>query len=135
MLFVDKPSSRSKEWMKEPCRAVGSAMTSIMGELGEIVRKMERCKAQHLINASKLQSIKVELIGLTAMVASSSVPDCCKLQEEEEAAAASDDQKNGSAEGIAMAASFLFLLLQIAEKMEVLAKEVEELGELAGFRT
>ncbi|XP_052185627.1 aluminum-activated malate transporter 14-like [Diospyros lotus] len=129
-----QPSSRSREWMKEPCGAVGSAMASIMGELGESVRKMERCKAQHLINASKLQSIKVELIALTAMVASSSVPDCCKLQEEE-AAAASDDQKNGSAEGIAMAASFLFLLLQIAEKMEVLAKDVEELGELAGFRT
>ncbi|XP_052185618.1 aluminum-activated malate transporter 13-like isoform X9 [Diospyros lotus] len=135
-----QPSSRSRERMKEPCRAAGSALRSIMGELGESVRKMARCKAQHLIDASKLQSIKVELIGLTAMVASSfsSAPNCCKLQEEEEeaAAAASDDQKNCStAEGIAMAASFLFLLLQIAEKMEVLAKEVEELGELAGFRT
>lgn len=30
-------------------------------------------------------------------------------------------------------ASFMFLLTEIVEKMEELAKEVEELGELAGF--
>ncbi|CAL5391535.1 unnamed protein product [Camellia sinensis] len=62
--------------------------------------------------ASKLQSMRAEL----SLLASPS-----KLGASE----------NG--EGLAMA-SFVFLLMEIVEKVEVLAKEVEELGELADFQ-
>ena len=72
--------------------------------------KMEKCPPKALI-LSKLQSMKMEL-GL--------VNSPSKLGASE----------NG--EGLAMASS-VFLLMEVVEKVEVLAKEVEELGELAGF--
>ena len=62
--------------------------------------------------ASKLQSMRAEL-SLLAAPSKLGAPE------------------NG--EGLAMA-SFAFLLMEIVEKVEVLAKEVEELGELADFQ-
>lgn len=96
----------------EPCKTVGLHLAWTLGELGESIKKMERCPPKALV-ASKLQSMKLEL----SLIASPS-----KL-------GAVD---NG--EGLAMA-SFVFLLMEILEKVEELAKEVEELGELAGFQT
>lgn len=96
----------------EPCETVGLYLAWTLGELGESIKKMERCPPKELV-ASKLQSMKQAL----SLIASPS-----KL-------GAVD---NG--EGLAMA-SFVFLLMEIVDKVEVLAKEVDELGELAGFRT
>ncbi|XP_052184805.1 aluminum-activated malate transporter 12-like [Diospyros lotus] len=109
-----QPSSSSRQCIKEPCEAVGSLLAGILGELGETVMKMERPRPKELI-ASKLQSVKLEL----SLVASAP----SKLEASE-----------NSTEGLGLA-SFMFLLLEIAEKVEVLAKEVEELGELPGFPT
>ena len=72
--------------------------------------KMEKCPPTALI-LSKSQSMKMEL---------SRVNSPSKLGVTE------------SGEGLAMA-SFVFLLMELVEKVEVLAKEVEELGEVAGF--
>lgn len=96
----------------EPCKTVGLHLAWTLGELGESIKKMERCPPKALV-ASKLKSMKLEL----SLIASPS-----KL-------GAVD---NG--EGLAMA-SFVFLLMEILEKVEELAKEVDELGELAGFQT
>ncbi|CAL5437012.1 unnamed protein product [Camellia sinensis] len=110
--LLDSPSSNPRQSIKEPCEAVGSLLAWILGELGESIIKMEKCRPKSLM-ASKLQSMRAEL-SLLASPSKLGAPE------------------NG--EGLAMA-SFVFLLMEIVEKMEVLAKEVEELGELADFQT
>ncbi|KAL7198807.1 hypothetical protein ACSBR2_021161 [Camellia fascicularis] len=107
-----QPSSNPRQSIKEPCEAVGSLLVWILGELGESIIKMEKCRPKSLM-ASKLQSMRAEL-SLLASPSKLGAPE------------------NG--EGLAMA-SFVFLLMEIVEKVEVLAKEVEELGELADFQT
>ncbi|XP_058228041.1 aluminum-activated malate transporter 13-like [Rhododendron vialii] len=107
-----QPSTTTRHSIMEPCKTVGLHLAWTLGELGESIKKMERCPPKALV-ASKLQSMKLEL----SLIASPS-----KL-------GAVD---NG--EGLAMA-SFVFLLMEILEKVEELAKEVDELGELAGFQT
>ncbi|KAF5951040.1 hypothetical protein HYC85_013033 [Camellia sinensis] len=99
--------SRSRNRVKQLARC----SRGFLGELGESIIKMEKCRPKSLM-ASKLQSMRAEL----SLLASPS-----KLGASE----------NG--EGLAMA-SFVFLLMEIVEKVEVLAKEVEELGELADFQ-
>jgi hypothetical protein len=107
-----QPSSTIRHSVMEPCETVGLYLAWTLGELGESIKKMERCPPKELV-ASKLQSMKLAL----SLIASPSKPGTVD---------------NG--EGLAMA-SFVFLLMEIVDKVEVLAKEVDELGELAGFRT
>lgn len=106
-----QPSSKPRQEIKEPCEIVGSKLLQILRELGESITKMKKCHAKILI-APKLQSMKIEL----------SLVKSPKLEE----------AQNG--EGIAIA-SFVFLLMEMMEKVEVLAKEVEELGEMADFQS
>ncbi|XP_057473816.1 aluminum-activated malate transporter 13-like [Actinidia eriantha] len=105
-----QPSSTKRQSIKEPCETVGLFLAWTLGELRESIMKMEKCPPKALIS-SKSQSMKMEL---------SRVNSPSKLGVTE------------SGEGLAMA-SFVFLLMEIVEKVEVLAKEVEELGEVAGF--
>ncbi|KAL6978511.1 hypothetical protein U1Q18_020179 [Sarracenia purpurea var. burkii] len=107
-----QPSTTPRQSIKVPCEEVGSFLIGTLGELGESIMQMKRGPPKASI-ASKLQLMRLEL----SRVASPSNLGALE---------------NG--EGLAMA-SFVFLLMEIVEKVEVLAKEVEELGELAGFRT
>lgn len=99
----------TRQEIKESCKSVGSKLLQILRELGESIIKMKRCNATILM-LPKLQSMKNEL----------SLIKSPKLK----------DPQNG--ENIAIA-SFMFLLMDIVEKVEVLAKEVEELGKKADF--
>lgn len=81
-------------------------------ELGESLMKMRRCWPIILI-LPKLQSIRVEL---------SRVMSHTKLGAME------------GGDGLAVS-NLVFLLMEVVEKAEELAKEVEELGQLAGFHT
>lgn len=80
-----------------------------MRELGESIRNMKRCQAKVL----KLESIKLELNLLSTSHKLRGI---------------------ANVESLAIA-NFLFLLMEIVDKVEVLAKEVEELGEIAGFQS
>ncbi|KAL6968343.1 hypothetical protein U1Q18_034146 [Sarracenia purpurea var. burkii] len=106
-----QPSSALRQSIKEPCEEIGLSVARALREIGESIIKMERCRPKALM-ASKLQSLNLELSLVT-----SSIPGAVE-----------------KSEGLAMA-SFVFSLMKMVEDVEVLAKEVEELGELAGFQT
>ncbi|XP_035548663.1 aluminum-activated malate transporter 2-like [Juglans regia] len=112
-----QPPTAQRERIKEPCEAVGSILTWSLRELGESISKMRKCHAGTSI-VPKLKSTRVEI---------SSVSTNCKVDHQD-----IDHEYQDS--GLAMA-TFVFILMEIVEKVEELAKEVDELGKLAGFRT
>ncbi|GFZ19682.1 aluminum activated malate transporter family protein [Actinidia rufa] len=107
-----QPSPAIRQSIKEPCEVVGSSLVWTLRQLGGSIMKMERCRPEALM-ASKSHSTNIEL----SLVTSHSILGAAE---------------NG--EGLAMA-SFVFLLMKLVEEVEVLAKEVDELGELASFQT
>ncbi|CAN6561317.1 unnamed protein product [Malus baccata var. baccata] len=108
-----QPSSSLKQSIEEPSEAVGVTLVWSLRELGESLGKMRRCNQQVVI-VPKLKSTRQEL--------SSIVSPTSKFGPIE------------NADELAIA-SFVFLLTEIVEKVEELAKEIEELGEIAGFHT
>ncbi|GLU03512.1 hypothetical protein SLE2022_207060 [Rubroshorea leprosula] len=96
--------------IKEPCEAIGSSLAWTLRALGESLKKMRKCQSENVI-APRLKSMRLQL----SLVRTSSA-----LGQVE------------NAEGLAIA-SFIFLLMEMVNKVEDLAKEMEELGELAGF--
>ncbi|KAI3668215.1 hypothetical protein L6452_43292 [Arctium lappa] len=107
-----QPSRPIQHAIKEPCKSVGVSLGLTMRELGESITNMKRCHAK-VITVPKLQSTKLDLILL------STSPKLRGI---------------ANVESLAIA-NFLFLLIEIIDKVEVLAKEVEALGEVAGFRS
>ncbi|KAL6271652.1 hypothetical protein ACE6H2_028563 [Prunus campanulata] len=108
-----QPSSSLRQSVKEPSEAVGLSLAWSLRELGESLMKMRRCPQENVI-LPKLKSMRLELSSMV-----SPVSNFGPLED---------------IEGLAIA-SFVFLLTEMLEKVEELAKEVEELGELAGFHS
>ncbi|KAI3783089.1 hypothetical protein L2E82_13151 [Cichorium intybus] len=106
-----QPSRILKEPIKEICKNVGLSLGVTMRELGESIMKMRRVNEKLLI-LPELQSVKLELTILSSS----------GLQEFE------------NVEALAIS-NFLFILMEIVDKVKVLAKEVEELGKVAGFKS
>ncbi|KAL2510655.1 Aluminum-activated malate transporter 12 [Abeliophyllum distichum] len=106
-----QPSPMQRQEIKEPCEIPGLSLVWILRELGESIEKMNKCRAKILI-IPKLQLIKLQL---------SLMQPSFKIQVE------NDDSLAIS--------SFIFLLMEFVEKVEILAKKVEELGEFANFET
>ncbi|KAK9146714.1 hypothetical protein Sjap_006617 [Stephania japonica] len=98
--------------LKEPCETVASFVSSTLRELGESIKTMRIMTQQGGVTAAKLQKTKVELSGAV------SVSDIAKVDR--------------TIDGLAMA-SFVFSLMEILDKVEKLVKEVENLGDEAGF--
>ncbi|KAK2990500.1 hypothetical protein RJ640_019780 [Escallonia rubra] len=107
-----QPSPTLRQSIKQPCEIAGLYLASILRELGQSIEEMKKCRAKVLI-VPHLHTMKAELSSVTSH-------------------SLLEGSENG--EGLAMA-GFLFLLTGTVEKVEVLAKEVEELGEIAGFKT
>ncbi|OWM77897.1 hypothetical protein CDL15_Pgr018466 [Punica granatum] len=105
-----QPTKNLREPMTEPCSSVMSMLAWALRELRESIMKMRRFQVGEEV-LSKLKAVRVELTLLTPQTM------LAPLQKDEELAVA----------------SFLFLLMEMVEKVEELAKEVEELGELASF--
>ncbi|KAF8365073.1 hypothetical protein HHK36_032923 [Tetracentron sinense] len=104
-----QPPLLLRQSVKEPCEVMASLLACTLRELGESIMNMRRCQPRVLI-MPKLQSKRLELsISMTPSKLGS--------------------QENG---GLAIA-GFVFLLMEMVDKVEVLAKEVEELGDLADF--
>ncbi|XP_073142499.1 aluminum-activated malate transporter 2-like [Henckelia pumila] len=108
-----QPTSMQRQTMKETCEILGISIGFILKELGESMKKMDRCQAKTLLSPN-LQSLKLQF-----------TPQC-------------SPSKIGGIltpdENLAIA-SFSFLLMQIVERVEILTQKVEELGELADFST
>ncbi|KAB2605295.1 aluminum-activated malate transporter 13-like [Pyrus ussuriensis x Pyrus communis] len=107
-----QPSSSLRQSIEEPCEAVGLTLAWSLREVGENLVKMRRCNRESVI-VPKLKSMRLEL---------SSIVSPSKFGPIE------------NVDGLAIA-SFVFLLAEMVEKVEELAREIEELGELAGFHT
>ena len=101
-----QPLQALRESIKEPCEAAGSSLAWTLRELGESIGKMRRCQPELFI-APKLRLVRQRLGQIMS-------------------------EKLDTTEGLSIAC-FVLSLMRVAEKLEGLAKEVEELGELAGF--
>ncbi|KAL3517562.1 hypothetical protein ACH5RR_020151 [Cinchona calisaya] len=106
-----QPEPNLRQGIKEPCEIIGLSLAWIMRELGESILNMKRCRAKAVI-APKLQSIKQELSRLSS-------PLQIEGLEIDENLAIS---------------TFIFLLTEISESTQLLADEVEKLGQLACFQ-
>ncbi|XP_065864439.1 aluminum-activated malate transporter 14-like [Euphorbia lathyris] len=94
-----------RQSIKEPCEAVGTSLASSLRELGENMKKMRKCKAEaEDVMLPELKSLTIEL---SRMISPSylSHPD-----------------------GLAIA-SFVFSLMDMEQKLQDLAKQVQQLGQ------
>ncbi|XP_030552802.1 aluminum-activated malate transporter 12-like [Rhodamnia argentea] len=108
-----QPTANLRQLIKEPCETAAASLTWTLRELGESLLKMRRCQPEALL-LPQLKSARHELRHL---VSPSELGHVCNLGED------------------LAVSTFVFLLAEIVEKLEGLAKEVKELGELAEFKT
>ncbi|KAK4407124.1 Aluminum-activated malate transporter 8 [Sesamum angolense] len=107
-----QPPAMKRQMLKEPCESFALSVGWALRELGESIEKMELCPSKVSLTP-KLQSVTSRLMNPPF--------SSCKMEVVE------------TDENLAIT-SFNFLLLEIVEKVEMLAKKVEELGEVANFR-
>nr|GEV39508.1 aluminum-activated malate transporter 13-like [Tanacetum cinerariifolium] len=100
-----QPSIPLQHAIKERCKSVGLSIGLTMRELGESIMSMKRCHAK-VLTLPKLESNKLELIQVSTSPKLKGI---------------------AHVESLAIA-NFLFLLMEIVDKVEALAKEVETLG-------
>lgn len=105
-------SSGMREAIKGPCETAGSSIAWTLKQLGEGIKKMNKCEIEDVL-VPKLKLVRQEM---------SAVITPSKLLPVE------------NSDGLATA-TFLFLMMDILEKVEALAKEVEQLEDAAAFRT
>ncbi|XP_047983688.1 aluminum-activated malate transporter 13-like isoform X1 [Salvia hispanica] len=107
-----QPLPLKRQMLKGQCDDFLLSMIWILNEIGDTIGKMEKCQTKLSINP-KLQLLKLQL--------SPPGPFSCKIEVVE------------TDENLAILSSN-FLMLEIVEKVEILAAKVEELGEIANFR-
>ncbi|XP_015161287.1 aluminum-activated malate transporter 2-like [Solanum tuberosum] len=105
---VRQSSPTERDSIREPCEKIGLSLATILMELGDSIRDMKRCRAKSLIT----QSMREELSLLVNLDNNNNSTD------------------NESTLGLA---SFIFQILEMVDKVELLATKVEELGEIAHF--
>ncbi|XP_058076966.1 aluminum-activated malate transporter 12-like [Magnolia sinica] len=101
--------------IKEPCEAMAVLICSALKELGDTIFNMRKCQRRESIVA-ELKMARQEL---------NSTISTWKL-------GTLGNQTSSIRDELSMA-SFVFMLMEMVDKVEMLAKEVQELGELAGF--
>ncbi|KAM3325942.1 aluminum-activated malate transporter 13 [Capsicum chacoense] len=103
---VRQPSPTERESIREPCEKIGLSLATILKELGESIRDMKIYRAKILVT----ECIRRELISLLV-----------------------NSENNSTDETTLGLSSFIFQILEMVDKVELLAKKVEELGEIAHF--
>lgn len=101
-----------RESMKEAYEAIGTCIAWSLREVGDSIKQMRKLEAEAYIIA-KMKAVRIEL---KCMMSSTKIAEF----EDEDA--------------LAMA-SLVFLLTQVVGKVEELAKQVEELGQVAAFHS
>ncbi|KAJ8620933.1 hypothetical protein MRB53_029462 [Persea americana] len=104
----------SRLTIKEPCEAVGKLLCFTLRELGDTIFKMKQLQLHESITG------ELHLTRLQLQFALSA----CKFE-----TSANENDIGGRLP----LASILLMLKEIVDKVEILAKEVEQLGGLAGF--
>ncbi|KAK7378345.1 hypothetical protein VNO80_03784 [Phaseolus coccineus] len=104
---------RESQWVHlETCKALESKVACILRELGDSIKKMMKCDAKGCVS----EQLKAAREDLSFIISTS------KMVQLEDAQ-------------VLAIATFVFLLMELIGKVEELAKQVEELGDIAGFRT
>ncbi|CAN1246904.1 Aluminum-activated malate transporter 13 [Linum grandiflorum] len=103
------PNFSLQESIKEPCEAAAASLAWTLGELGDSIRRMRRCNTEASI-VPELKSARLELSRVIVTTPFNAT----------------------DAEALGMA-TFVFRLTEMVEVLEELAKQVEELGQTAGF--
>ncbi|CAN1246906.1 Aluminum-activated malate transporter 13 [Linum grandiflorum] len=94
---------------RQPCEAAAASLAWTLGELGDSIRRMRRCNTEASI-VPELKSARLELSRVIVTTPFNAT----------------------DAEALGMA-TFVFRLTEMVEVLEELAKQVEELGQTAGF--
>jgi len=104
---------RESQWLHlETCEAIESKVACILRELGNNIKQMMKCDRKSCIS-EQLKAVREDLSFII-----------------------STSKREQLEDGQLLAiASFVFLFMELIGKIEELAKEVEELGDIAGFRT
>ena len=103
-------SSLSQKIQFEQCEAIGSRVVWTLRELGDSMKQMRKCEP-HI--STKLKAARAEQNMVISTYKISTIENIDALA----------------------VASFMFLLKEVLDKVEELIKEVEQLGDIAGFRT
>ncbi|RDX57615.1 Aluminum-activated malate transporter 12 [Mucuna pruriens] len=91
----------------ESCEAIGSQIVWTLRELGDSMKKMRKCEAEAHLKEARTE---LSLVISTYKIAATENIDALAV------------------------ASFVFLLKKVVDKVEELTKEVEQVGDIAGFR-
>ncbi|XP_019197443.1 PREDICTED: aluminum-activated malate transporter 14-like [Ipomoea nil] len=102
-----QPLPTERGVIKEACEAVGVTLVWSLREIGESIKDMKVCRAKVTISP-KLQSMKQDNLN---------------------------NHNNVNSPSDLGMATFVFLLNEMVEKVQVLATKVEQLGDIAGFHT
>ncbi|KAF8015288.1 hypothetical protein BT93_H0940 [Corymbia citriodora subsp. variegata] len=113
-----QPAADVRQAIKGSCESVASSLTGTLRDLGESLMNMRKCEAEAFI----LPKLKRTRAGLSNFMSPSDLFPSDPMH------------AHNLAEDLA-GSTFMFLLSEMVEKLEVLAKEVDELGELAEFKT
>ncbi|KAL5995917.1 hypothetical protein ACLOJK_025990 [Asimina triloba] len=104
--------------IKEPCEAMGALISSALKEFGEHISDMKKFQRRdHIVESLKAACLQVHVTMSTLKfrMAVQGIRSNYSISEE-----------------LAMA-TFVFMLMEMGDKVEKLVKEVEELGEIAQF--
>ncbi|KAJ8622665.1 hypothetical protein MRB53_031194 [Persea americana] len=104
---------------KEPCEEMGTQISSTLRELSDGIFKMRKLRRREsILQSDTLQSTGQELHSVMRTFVRGTL--ACE---------------NGDVGDLYPIATFVFILMEIVYKVERLVKEVEELGDPAGFRS
>ncbi|KAH1108147.1 hypothetical protein J1N35_011915 [Gossypium stocksii] len=107
----DQSSEILEESVKEACEGIIASLVWTIKELGESIKEMRKCRYEEMI-VPKIKSIRIEISAIVNPFALGTYLE--------------------NSDGLGFA-SFVHSLMKMVEKLEELAKEVEELGQLGGF--
>ncbi|KAK5811221.1 aluminum-activated malate transporter 8-like [Gossypium arboreum] len=107
----DQSSEILEESVKEACEGIIASLAWTIKELGESIKEMSKCRYEEMI-VPKMKPVRIEV---SAIVNPFALETCLE-----------------NSDGLGFA-SFVHSLMKMVEKLEELAKEVEELGQLGGF--
>nr|KJB42067.1 hypothetical protein B456_007G136100 [Gossypium raimondii] len=105
-------SNTCRQPVKEPCEAIVASLAWTLRELGESIKKMKKCGSEDTI-VPKLKTVRQEL---------SQIPGPSTL----------GTNNLERTDGLGLA-TFMYSMVEMVEKMEELAKHVEQLGQRGGF--
>ncbi|KAA3471123.1 aluminum-activated malate transporter 8-like [Gossypium australe] len=107
----DQSSEILEESVKEACEGIIASLAWTIKELAESIKEMSKCRYEEMI-VPKMKSVRIEVSAIVNPFAL--------------------DTYLENTHGLGFA-SFVHSLMKMVEKLEELAKEVEELGQLGGF--